>query len=81
MLTYGGFTKIIQYVKDTGVAGWTCQKRDENSLLRWFPSIPLLPNEHGRWVLFHVSCTKVVATGCNRFGGNSASLLKNSYNL
>ena len=80
MLTYGGFIKIIRDIKDTGVAGWTCQERDEHSLLRWLPSIPLFPKERSPRLLFHASYTKVVATSCNRFGGNSTSLLKNSCN-
>ena len=80
MLTYGGFIKIIRDVKDTGVAGQTCQERDEHLFLRCSPSIPSLPKECGPSVLVHASCTRVAATDCDRFGGNSVLLLKISYN-
>ena len=62
MLTYGDFIKIIWDVKDTGVAGWMIQERDEHSLLRWSPPIPSLHKGRNQRLLFHTNYTRVAAT-------------------
>ena len=81
MLTYDGFIKIFRDIENTGVVGQTCQRRDGNSLLKLIAIHSIIAKERGPSVLVHVSCTRVAATDCVRFGGNSVPLLKSSYNL